>query len=430
MTPLYRSLDNIRMNVYEELNGGSIVADSINIAGTILNKIPRYQRLNLRLSQLDEQQQFIDELLLGNSFSFGNLINDFVQFANRVDQIQSELKSLRESGNATIGSTEFVFLLRNSLDIIPQIFTIALPEDEESTLTDIQLLTAQALDAYTAVLEEDYDAIVMNLVSIAGTLIDKSYQNRIDFPFEGEGGDDFRNELREQQARSQRTLNEIFRYGAFLAAVVESQSSDDIKNAIRAIALPSGSYSIKRKSFANISLNAYPGLTGGAEYISNSLGNDVAPNFGFTAPVGLAFSWGYKSKFRPTRFAPEGWEEGDPLAPAYVRYQTRFQRSPQLPDNRFLNGASGSIFFPLIDLGALVLFRLDGSNEPLPEDVGFQQVFSPGVAYAHGFANLPLAVSLGMQLSPQLRKFGDEPANSFRFNFGLLVDLPMANFHT
>ncbi|MEM8582889.1 MAG: hypothetical protein AAGF87_01405 [Bacteroidota bacterium] len=430
MAPLYRSLDEIRMGVYEELNNNLILADSANIAIGILNKVPRYQRLNLRLSQLSEQQSFIDELLLGNSFSFGNLINDFVQFANRVDQIQSELKSLRETGNATIGSTEFVFLLRNSLDIIPQIFNIALPEDEESTLTDIQLLTAQALDAYTAVLEEDYDAIVMNLVSIAGTLIDESYQNRIDYPFEGEDNDAFIENLRQQQARSQRTLNEIFRYGAFLAAVVESQSSDDIKNAIRAIALPSGSYSIKRKSFANISLNAYPGLTGGMEYISNSLGNDVAPNFGFTAPVGLAFSWGYKSKFRPRRFAPDGWVEGDPLAPAYVRYQTRIQRSPQLPDGRYLNGASGSLFFPLIDLGALVLFRLDGSNEPLPEDVGFQQVFSPGVAYAHGFANLPLSISAGMQLSPQLRRFGDEPANSFRFNFGLLVDLPMANFHT
>ncbi|MEM6398183.1 MAG: hypothetical protein AAF741_17660 [Bacteroidota bacterium] len=430
MTQIYSRLDRVRSNVYNEINNNSILVDSFNVVESILNKIPRYQRLNLRLSQLDEQQFFIDNLLLENSFSFGNLINDFVLFANRVDQIQSELKSLRQSGNATIGSTEFVFLLRNSLDIIPQIFSIALPEDEESTLLDVQMLTAQALDAYTAVLEEDYDAIVMNLVSVAGTLIDKSYENRIKFPFEGEDSDAYIETLRQQQARSQRTLNEIFRYGAFLAAVVESQSSDDIKSAIRAIALPSGSYSIKRRSFANISLNAYPGLTGGAEYISNDIGDDVAPNFGFTAPIGLAFSWGYKSKFRPKRFAPSGWVEGDPLAPSYVRYQTKLERSPQLPDGRFLNGASGSLFFPLIDLGALVLFRLDGSNEPLPEDVGFQQVFSPGVAYAHGFANLPLSVSAGMQLSPSLRRLGDESANSFRFNLGILVDLPMANFHT
>ena len=95
-----------------------------------------------------------------------------------------------------------------------------------------------------------------------------------------------------------------------------------------------------------------------------------------------------------------------------------------------MNGHSGSLFFPLIDLGALVLFRLDNDTEALPEDVGFQQIFSPGVLYVHGLPNVPISFMAGVQLSPQLRKFGDESLNTLRFNLSAVVDLPLANFYT
>ena len=398
--------------------------DSTEIIRSYERNYPQLQSLNVRLNQLDNQQQFVDNLLLNNSYSFGNLINNFVQFADRIDQIQLQFQQLQANSEVRLGQPEFIFFLKNSLDILPQIFSIALPEDDQGTLTSILELTDRALDAYTAVLEEDYDAIVMNVVAIAGSLIDSSYDEQVQLAL-GNNDQSLADNLRTLQDESSQKLREVFRYGAFLAAVVESESSDDIKNAIRAIALPSGSYSIKRRSFGNISLNAYPGLTGGMELARNSTGQEWAPNFGFTAPIGLAFSWGYKTKFNRSRY--EASENG---IYTNMSYRNRVDRSPRFGDDQLLNGASGSIFFPLIDLGALVLFRLGNSDDPLPTDVGFQQVFSPGIMYAHGFADLPISVMGGIQISPQLRTVNDERANSFRFNLSLVVDLPMANFHT
>lgn len=422
--PIEARLAELQNQTRETFYENVAKADSTEIIRSYERNYPQLQRLNVRLNQLDNQQQFVDNLLLNNSFSFGNLINDFVQFADRIDQIQLQFQELQANGNDRLGQPEFIFFLKNSLDILPQIFAIALPEDDQATLSSILDLTDRALDAYTAVIEEDYDAIVMNVVAIAGSLIDGSYDERVQTALSN-NDQSLVTSLTDLQDQSSQKLREVFRYGAFLAAVVESESSDDIKNAIRAIALPSGSYSIKRRSFSNISLNAYPGLTGGMELARNSTGQEWAPNFGFTAPIGLAFSWGYKSKFNRERYDAE--ENG---IYTNMGYRNRVDRSPRFGDDQLLNGASGSLFFPLIDLGALVLFRLGNSDDPLPTDVGFQQVFSPGVMYTHGFADLPLSLMGGMQISPSLRTINDEQANSFRFNFSLVVDLPMANFHT
>ncbi|MEL7162193.1 MAG: hypothetical protein AAFN92_15665, partial [Bacteroidota bacterium] len=319
-----------------------------------------------------------------------------------------------ERDKANLGTPEFVYLLQNSLGVVKQLFRVALP-GEEGALDTIQQLTDNVLEAYSAVLTEEYDAVVMNVVPIALSLTRLNYANRLR---ELDRGSAAYEQLLAERAEKERRLREVFRYGAFLAAVVQSQNPEEIKEAIRAVALPTGSYSIKRRSFGNVSLNAYPGITGGAEVLNGNGEAVWAPNFGFTAPIGLAFSWGYRGKIDPV------------LYDVRESYRQRVDKSPFMRDNRFLTGHSGSLFFPLIDLGAIVLFRLDGSTETLPEDVGFQQIFSPGVVYTHGFPKLPLSLSLGTQMSPQLRKFGEERANALRFNVSLTVDLPMANFHT
>ncbi|MFT7120251.1 MAG: hypothetical protein ACJAZ9_000421 [Neolewinella sp.] len=50
--------------------------------------------------------------------------------------------------------------------------------------------------------------------------------------------------------------------------------------------------------------------------------------------------------------------------------------------------------------------------------------------YSHGLPNMPLSTLVGMQVSPPLRKFGYVPADAFRFNLGVTVDLPTANLNT
>ncbi|MEZ4685505.1 MAG: hypothetical protein R3B47_05425 [Bacteroidia bacterium] len=226
-------------------------------------------------------------------------------------------------------------------------------------------------------------------------------------------------------------------------------------------------------------------------------------NGGFTAPVGLSFSWGYRRPafsrrwerrpmvaLRDRRIDPnQRWEvladttvlrfqkltdstgiriQTDSIRysqftevrrridtfnsrrdeylgymrdtsllaphPRWTKRQNRIRRATHFFNNsgseRYLSGSSGSVFVSFIDLGALVLFRIDEATEPLPEDVRFRQVFAPGLFYVHGFRDIPISLLAGAQYSPQLRKFGDSPASALRFNLGLTVDIPMINFFT
>lgn len=296
---------------------------------------------------------------------------------------------------------------------------------------------------------------------------------------------------------------EILRYGSFMVSLAKAENAEQIKSVIKAMALPVGSYGIKRRNFFNISLNAYPGLTGGMERAYNSDTSRWAFNGGFTAPVGLSFSWGYRRPvynrrwerrpmvtLRDRRIDPnQRWEiladtsvvfyqkltdsTGLRIATDSVRYsqftevrrrvdtfnsrtdkflgymrdtsllaphprwtkrKNRIRRATHFFNNsgreRYLAGSSGSVFVSFIDLGALVLFRIDEATEPLPEDVRFRQVFAPGLFYAHGFRDIPISLLAGAQYSPQLRKFGDSSASALRFNLGLTVDIPMINFFT
>ncbi len=447
--------------------------DSAAMINSAIEENMYVQKINIHLQRLGNYEKFIDTLLLRNKRNFGDIVNGFLQFSNRMDNIHAEFKRLKEEGNANFGTQEFIYLMKSSLDALNQIYELALPGDH-STLNTVRGLTINLLDAYSAVLEKDYDAIVMNIIPVADSLLELSFQqkvkelklkaavndtlgrsvivhkildNKIDLnnkskkELKKELTKEQKKELRkafkkplvgpeknewglkldtllEEKENKIRKMHEIFKYGAFLAAVVESKDADEIKRAIQAVALPAGSYSIKRRTFRNISLNSYPGLTGGLELASNANNNSWAPNFGFTAPIGLAVSWGYKSKIDGFKYFTK---------PAYRR---RVERSPRIEENTILSGHAGTVFLPLIDLGAVVLFRFDNDEDPLPEDIGFQQIFSPGIMYAHGLPDLPISIMGGIQVSPQLRKIDEEKANSFRFNVSVVVDLPLANFHT
>ncbi len=377
---------------------------------------PGLLRVERELYLLEKDKRWLTKLITEDPTEVGGLLNELSLFTERMDNMQRQYAELRATGQASLGNPQLIRLISHSLSVLRPVLSMAL-EGEEQKLDEIQKLTEGILGAYTGVLERDFDAVVLNVIPVAGNLLDIDFAETYALQ-EGILPVPALDLLAEQHGKRKRKLQEVFRYSAFLAAVATSRSPEDIKQAIRAIALPPGSFSIKRRSFANISLNAYPGLTGGMEAIQNDLGRKWAPNFGFTAPVGLAVSWGYRSSINNKKYLEN------------VKYRRRVDRSLDMRNDRYLNGHSGSLFFSVIDLGALVLFRLDDDSSALPEDVGLQQVFSPGVMYSHGFPQLPISVLVGMQISPQLRKFGDAPADALRLNVGITVDLPMANFHT
>ncbi len=183
----------------------------------------------------------------------------------------------------------------------------------------------------------------------------------------------------------------------FVDQLAQAEDSEDVEKAIDAIALPTGSYSIKRKSKFNVSLNAYPGLFGANQWIVRQRDNRlVTPKFttGFTAPIGLSVAWGN-------------------------------------------SGCSHGFFVPIIDIGAPTAFRFNAhrdSVEHLP-DFTFRNVFAPGLYYTCGFKNSPFSLNIGMQYGPQLTKIvldGEEPdyLDSFRFGAAITLDIPLLNIYT
>lgn len=187
-------------------------------------------------------------------------------------------------------------------------------------------------------------------------------------------------------------LKKLFKYGSFMAAVTQAKSSDEVESAIEAIALPAGSFRIKREAATNISINAYAGFFVGGEQVTTL---DKSPVFayGITAPVGVAFSTSGKCGF------------------------------------------SHSLFLSVIDLGALASFRLTNDSVSQVPTIKLQNILSPGLFYSLGLKNLPLSINLGAQIGPNLREVTAARNNYadnlyWRFSAGLVVDIPLLNIKT
>lgn len=185
----------------------------------------------------------------------------------------------------------------------------------------------------------------------------------------------------------------VMKYGNFIASVAESETSDQVSDAIEAIALPPGSSILKKQTPISVALNAYTGLSAGQEHLLMS-GIDPSGFAAVAAPVGLAISKGFHEK------------------------------------------GSLSLFVPIIDVGALVAFRFrDDQAESLPK-LTFSNIVAPGAYLAYGFFNnLPITVGVGAQLGPNLREITptatqlDTSANGWRWGGFISVDIPIVNLY-
>lgn len=171
----------------------------------------------------------------------------------------------------------------------------------------------------------------------------------------------------------------------FINDIALSESAEDVESAIDAFALPSGSYSLKKKKGAYVSINSFPGILGGFE--QRSIGDAKLNSVGFTAPIGL-----YSKLFN-------------------------------------LKGVG--LFFPIIDIAAPVRFRLDTENttKTLPE-FSFKNIVSPGLYVTYTPWDSPVTFNLGAQYGPELQIINDDGTttnydDSFRIGLGVTLDIPL-----
>lgn len=194
-------------------------------------------------------------------------------------------------------------------------------------------------------------------------------------------------------------LNDFFFYANFMTDVLSASSSQEVGDILDRYAAPVGSYGIKRRSRMSVSLSAYPGLFVAAEHAWFTDARVQKWGFisGVTAPIGLSFDWG--------GYGGEGKKK------------------------------SLSLFVSAIDIGAVLSYRWTNDVvEGLPDKIEWAQVLSPGLHIGYGFANLPLTMSFGYQISPKLRNIKDNGSTinnqTFgRFSLNLAADIVIFNFH-
>ena len=157
-------------------------------------------------------------------------------------------------------------------------------------------------------------------------------------------------------------LTFIKKYGNFAVSVVSATNQQEVIGALETAAMPVGSYRVKRTSYIDLALNAYAGLFYGYQQFESSTPTGVNSTntlFGFTAPVGISFSWGFlDSKHQP-------------------------------------NGSSGTLFLSVIDVGAVTAFRLQNDATSTLPSFSWSNILTPGAYLIYGFKSSPLSLGFG-----------------------------------
>lgn len=206
------------------------------------------------------------------------------------------------------------------------------------------------------------------------------------------------NVLLKKENDSIRDLKEDFiKYGMFIATIATAKTSEDVKDAISAFALPKGSSRIKKENRFSVGLNSYVGVS---YALNSSYGTTKLPDaeWVITAPMGLAINI--------------------------------------LGDCKW--NSSLTLYAGIIDIGAAFTYKIN-SDSTIKSDIQLKQIFSPSVGLVYGFPvikkyNIPLSIGISSQWGPTLHKVAENgnsvlPMMAQRTNFFIAVDIPIVNFH-
>ena len=179
---------------------------------------------------------------------------------------------------------------------------------------------------------------------------------------------------------------QLIKYLSFASNLASATNAEEVKEAINAVALPPGSYSIKQRSSLNVSLNGYIG------YAWDFNGGLYAN--GIYAPVGFSLSKGLNKKM----------------------------------------GGAFTLFASIIDVGAVASYRLsNGPTDSLKQEIRLESIISPSAQLLFEIPKWPVAVGAGWRLAPKLfysKKdlFTAVPAKSV-FNVSVLIDIPIMTIY-
>jgi hypothetical protein len=396
--------DNANRNLLSAIKALKIISEGLRdtasaengwISGKVFQAV-KADRLNIFLGLIYQSLKDLEitpesgtsvklvNIVSANKQNFNNLISSFIEQANNIDNSLKLIKTQRAKGEKD-DLKNFIEYYRISYGLIPlfmnQLQLVIQDSKQVQKINEIYLskvgpISNTILCILSSIDEKNWYGVFGNTIF----LLEQSLPEKVKGQFSA-----------------------LIKYGNFMANVAVADNSEDIKKAIETIALPVGSYSIKRKSYMTISLNGYVGANIGEEKAFNNKSSAWAFTTGFLAPVGL--NWSFRSQDRNSTKSSE-W--------------------------------SWSLFASIIDLGAITQFRLDNDSVQLPPAITFSSIFAPGLFFACGIKDCPVSIIAGFEYTPQLRKLtyttnnnttATESANAFRISLGVAVDIPIFNFY-
>ncbi|BAU54012.1 hypothetical protein [Mucilaginibacter gotjawali] len=195
----------------------------------------------------------------------------------------------------------------------------------------------------------------------------------------------------------------FLKYGSFVANLVEAKTAGDAENAIEAVALPVGSYTVKQNSTWNISVNGYVGYGKDGNYAS-----------GIYAPIGFSAStsnfWGLCNCQVPlTLFVPI-FDVG-----SIAQYQL---------NNPTTTGTS-TTGTPTGTSTTASTINTSSSNQ----QIKLGSLFAPGAELLFEYPKWPFAFGAGYRRTPTLSYSSGSTYTTvgarWEVNFTILIDIPI-----
>jgi hypothetical protein len=189
-------------------------------------------------------------------------------------------------------------------------------------------------------------------------------------------------------------IGKIDKFSGFSSGIVSAKTSAEVSKVISNFAAPPASFISKRQeSGIRLTLGAMPGLSFAYEKLDTLGASDgYKANVGLSLPIGLDVT-------------------------------------TRLYEGKTGKRASIGLFLQVIDLGAMLNYRLQSSASTLPDKVGWSAIFSPGVSLSYGFPDSPWNIQVGYQRGPELRKITKEGNGALfpsdRYQIRLAYDIPL-----
>lgn len=353
---------------------------------------------SIKVPQLNTQL-ILGDLIKTNFVDFTKMTGKFLKSMKKLEESKSEFddkkylkdqqKEKYQEAVLTFASDIFEFL-----DFSIELAYFSNPDDYfTSSYFQIYRPVAQkTIKAIGAGQKKDYGQLMIYSMQMMEPLV----QVRIDY-LEKKLANGHDKKIKQELKILQSVVKNFMYYGGFMVDVLSANSTQDIKGIINKYAAPVGSYRVKRQSQFSVSLSSYPGLYGGWETTDAGSENESFVT-GVTAPIGLSLNWG--NSFYGMR----------------------------------AKGHSFSVYAPIVDIGAAFSYRWNNSEgEGFPEEIKWEQIISPGVHAVWGIGNTPMALMIGAQYTPLLRKITDQnnelQQNAWRFGATICVDIPIFHFY-